>query len=234
MAKTLSFKWIPSININEKYKGICPDSFLEVVNVWTIKNINQLIEAAKNVENFSKVEVKIGEKDSVILSSITAPIKLISHLNIHGYHNEYRVSDEAPSLEWLLKHKEELTNFNKVFYVDNMAVYFSLDPNKMFSEIAIAIFNIAHIDTYVTALENYYIEGLDKPLEDFLESYGYTDVNMYESIAKAILTFQAVKKLGFVNAEEVVAYFNGKRLVADLKLKGLLEDIASVLPLTPT
>ena len=234
MAKTLSFKWIPSINSNEKYKGICPDSFLDIVNVWTIKNIDQLVEAAKSVENFNKVEVKIGEEDSVILSNMTAPIKLISRLNIHGSHNEYRVSDEGPSLEWLLKHKEELINFNKTFYVDNMAVCFSLDPNKMFSEIAIAIFNIAHIDTYVTALENYHIEGLNEPLKDFLKSYGYTDVNMYESIAKAILTFQAVKKLDFVNAEEVVAYFNGKRLVADLKLKGLLEDVASVLPLTPT
>lgn len=220
----ICFKWIPPINVSEGYKSIHPDNFLEVVDVWTGRSLDQLVEGAKSVEGFSKVKVRVGEEDNVVLNSVAAPVQLVSRVSMHDYRNEYEVSDEGPSLEWLLKHKKELSNPNRVFYVDDMAVCFSLDPNRVHA-VTVTVFNVKHMDTYIAALEDHYIEGLDESLEDFLARYGYTDANTYKSTAKAVLTFHAVKKLGFLNAEEVVAHFNDKRLVADLKLKGVFEDV---------
>lgn len=218
------FKWLPSINISEEYEGIGPDSFLEVIDVWTGKSLDELAKAAKSVEDLNSVKVVIGEEDNVVFNSVATPVQLVSRLSIHGYRNEYKVSDEGPSLEWLLRHKEELNNPNKVFYVDDMAVCFLPDYNREHA-VTITVFSIKHMDAYIDALEDHDIEGLDESLEYFLERCGYTDESMYKSIAKVILTFQAIKKLDFPNAEEVVAHFCDKHLIADLKLKGVFEGI---------
>ena len=50
MAKTLYFKWLSSININEISNGIESNSYLNIVNVNTFKSLDQLVKAAKKLD----------------------------------------------------------------------------------------------------------------------------------------------------------------------------------------
>jgi len=227
MGNRIYFKWVPSISLSKHYEKMRPGSRLKVVDVWTTKSLNRLVELAKGVEAFNDVKITAGSTYNLVLNSVPAPTQLISRLSVQGYYNStYEVYGEGPSLEWLLKYEKELSNPNpnKLFYFNDMVVHFSSHPYSTHS-VTIAILNTKHIDAYVRTLEYEPLEGLNKPFNEFLESYGYTDESTYENIAKVVLTFQAAKKLGFINAEEVATHFNDKCLVADLKLKGVLEDI---------
>jgi len=226
MAKTLYFKWLSSININEISNGIENNSYLNIVNVNTFNSLDQLVKAVKNVESFNNIKVSVGEEYNITLNGITAPIQLTSRLKPYGGDNSYEIIDEGPSLEQLLKYKEELSNPNpsRVFYINDTVIGFSSLPNKM-STITVSILNTQYINTYADMSKYYFIEGLNVPFKVFLKSYGYTDKTIYEDIIRILVTFQAAKKLDFIDAEQIAASFNDERLVVDLMLKGVFEDI---------
>ena len=230
MAKNIHFRWLPFINISETPRGVEPSEYLTIANAYTVKSLNQLVEAATSVESFSKVKVTAGQEHNILLNGISTPIQLVSRIDQYYNSNRYEIYDEGPSLEWLLSRKEDLDNPNtsKIFYMNDTAVCFSANSTTA-PVVTISILNTKRIDTHLDILGYCHIGKSDKPFHAFLKSYGYTDESMYSSIDKIIMTFQIAKKLGFIDAEQVAASFNDEHLVIDLKLRGVFESIGKYL-----
>lgn len=226
MSRKIYFKWLPSTNISETPRGVEPNNHINTMTIYTVKSLDQLVEAAKSIENLNNIKITVGQEYNILLDGISTPIQLISRIDRYNSSNRYEVSDEGPSLEWLLSHKEDLDNPNpsRIFYMNDTAIHFSI-ASTFKPTVTVSMLNTKHIDTYLDISGYCHMEKLDKSFDEFLKSYGYRDENMYRGIGRVIATFIAAKKLGFIDAEQVAASFNDEHLVVDLKLRGVFENI---------
>ena len=226
MPKNLYFKWLPSINISETPRGVEPNNHVNTMTVYTVKSLNQLVEAAKGIENLNNIKITVGQEYNVLLNGISTPIQLISRIDRYNSPNRYEISDEGPSLEWLLSHEKDLDNPNpnRIYYMNDTAIHFSV-ASAFNPTVTVSMLNTKYIDAYLDISGYCHIEKLDKPFDEFLKNYGYRDESLYKSIGRIIATFIAAKKLDFIDAEQVAASFNDEHLVVDLKLRGVFEGL---------
>ena len=222
MGKRLHFKWVSPVGDSEACTGSYEEGRLAIGYACTEAPLASVAEIAKQIEALKDVALTLGVGyDSVGIDGLTTPIQLTEHIDV----DDFAITGNGPSLEWLLEHTKDLSNPNpnKVFYVDNTVMQFS--GNVYSGGTGLVILDIAVVKTFVDETAGTYIERLDGTFDEFLESYGYTDARILKDVPYLLTIYQAAKDLGFNDPKEVVTYFGDRRLIADLTLKGVFEGI---------
>ena len=227
MDKKLAFRWVSFVGDSEEYVGGYASSKVMINHLFAKVGLNLLATAAKRTEKLEGVKVHLdtGYESTVLIQGLVEPIELTSSGEVGNYGNKYVTSDNGPSVQWLLDNREALYNADpsKVMYVEGMAIYaapYYHDNNTLI----VTILSTDSRDTFVDMVENEHIEWLnDQTFDIFLESYGYIDEDTNRDIIVILMLYQAAKQLEFKDPIEVVTHFCDRRLIADLKLKGVFE-----------
>ena len=230
MNKKLAFKWASFIGDSEEYIGCYFDNKIVIHYVSTKVSLKQIKETAKCVEKLEDVQIALGPRYSkVFINGLTTPIQLTDTFDVGDDLNFYPVIDNGPTVQWLLDNNEVLSTFNhstsKVLYTNNMAIQFIPYESDQ-DTITVVVLNTANIEDFLFMIEGSYIKWLDyKTFDAFLESYGYTDKAVNKNIMAAIMVYQAARELDFKSPESIAAHFYGKRLIADMTLRGVFGSL---------
>ena len=222
MGKRLHFKWVSPVGDSEACTGSYEEGRLAIGYACTEVPLASIAEVAKQIETLKDVALTLGVGyDSVGIDGLTTPIQLTEHIDV----DDFAITGNGPSLEWLLEHTKGLSNPNpnKVFYVDNTVMQFS--GNVYSGGTSLAVLDIDVIETFVDEVTGMHIERLDGTFDEFLESYGCTDAGAIKETPYILTAYQAAKDLGFTDPKGIAARFGDKRLIADLTLKGVFEGI---------
>ena len=230
MNKKLIFKWASLIGDSEEYIGRYFDNKIVIHHIYTKVSLEQIKEAAKYVEKFEDIQIALGSYYSkVLINGLTTPIQLTDTFDVGDDLNYYTVVANGPTVQWLLDNNEVLSTFShntsKVLYTNNMAIQFMSYKSDQ-SPITVVILHTADIEEFLLMAEGSYIKWLgDKTFDTFLDDHGYTDKAINKNIMAAIMVYQAARELDFKNPESIAAHFYGKRLIADMALRGIFGDL---------
>jgi len=161
MGKKLAFRWVSFVGDNEGCVGDYTDSKIIVNQIHTKVRLNQMVEAAKYVEELDGVKMYLDDdyEDNVLIQGLTGPIQLTTSSEIGDYRNTYVTSDNGPSVQWLLDNKEALytADPSKVLHVGDMAVQFSLyDHND--DTLIVTVLSAEDTDDFVEMVDGDHIE----------------------------------------------------------------------------
>ena len=229
MDKSISFKWVSFLGDDEYYISSYSEARISVNHIFTKLTLNQIEETARYIENFKGTEISAGANlHNVFISGLNTPIRLAGALDVGEYCNLYLVSNKGPTVQWLLNHKEEINNPspNRTLYVDNMAIQFTF-CDYVDSRILVTILSTEDIDEFIDMVDDTYIQWLGKTFDAFTATYGYTDEDTVRRVSEAIAIFHAAKELGFEDPIKVTSNLVDKRLVADLIMKGVFDNVKS-------
>jgi len=227
MAKTLSFKWISFITDSEELAGGYASDKLVTGYIHTKADLPQLSEAVRATEKLEGVAVSLGDYfGKVFVNKVTTPIQLETHLDISADRNLYTISGEGPTLQWLLEHIEEVNNPDpsKLHYFSDMVVQF-LPQEYDKDRVTIKVLNLEGVRNFAYEIQDTDVSWLPGSFEEFIREYGYVDISVYKELSYILIVFKAAKSLWFNDPIEVATHFGDKRLVADLTLKGVFEEV---------
>ena len=230
MNKKLVFKWASLIGDSEEYIGCYFDNKVITHYVYTKVTLKQIKETAKYVEKLEDVQIALGSYYSkVFINGLTTPIQLTDTFDVGDELNFYTVTANGPTVQWLLDNNETLSTFShntsKVLYTNNMAIQFMSYKSDQ-SPITVVILHTANIEEFLLMAEGSYIKWLgDKTFNTFLEDYGYTDKTVNKNIMAVIMVYQAARELDFKDPKAIATHFYDKRLIADMTLRGIFEDL---------
>jgi len=225
MSKKIRFEWVSFINDSEEYIGSYFSNKLVISYVNTEVDLNQMAEMARCIQQFKGVNLTLGN-NQVIIKRLNTSIELVDNLYIGDYHNSYTVFGRGPNVQWLLNNRKEIDNLctDKILYVDDMVVCLTHCCYHK-DTVAIKLLDMSSIYDFIDEIEGTYVTWLDGTFDEFLETYGYTDEDTVRDISSILMVYQAAKSLGFKDPEEVAGHFGNKRLVVDLRMKAVFDDI---------
>lgn len=166
-----------------------------------------------------------SDDSKIRIDGLTTPIKLAEYKIIDPFYEKVTSIGNGPSLKWLLEHATEINDPDpdKVFYIDNMAIYFKFFKNK---DTVISFLNIKNMECVLKEIDDSIITWLNyETFDNFLKSYGYTNKITNKDIALILITYQFIKKLESKNPEKVIKHFYDKQLIAELTLKGVFDKL---------
>ena len=82
------------------------------------------------------------------------------------------------------------------------------------------------MEYFLDLIEDDTIEWLgNTSFNTFLKSYGYIDEAINKDITAILMVYQAARELDFKDPKAIATHFYGKRLIADMTLRGIFEDL---------
>lgn len=225
MDKELIFKCLSFIKSSNNFLFLYQEN-LSLSYIHTKISLLPTIELVKQVEMFKNISLTSKLNDSsILIDDLDTPIKLIEYRNENRFYGKTILTNDGPSLKWLLEHMVEINNpnSNKVFYTNNMAIEFSKAKNS--KDVYITILDMKIIENFINKLKKSYEKYQESDFITLLKNYGYTNAETIKSIFHIITVFQKAKKLGFKNPKKVTKHFCDKKLLADLILKDVFRKL---------
>ena len=222
----IGFRWVAFVSGRKEDNPTAFGSRLTLCYSTPNLNLAQMTKMAKPRWFKQRQAVVKNGHHSVGIKDLVSPIQLVEDFEVGEYGNLFRLSNKGPSVQWLLDNKERINNPdpNKVLYVEDMAIRivssYCHDGN-----VFVEMVQVKDIEAFIGRIGNSYIEWLGGTFEKFLVGYGYTDTRIYRGLSTVLTVFQVSRKLGFKDPERVAARLVSRRLVADLTLKGVFENM---------
>ena len=227
MDKDIDFQWASFPINSKKYADRSRYDNLVVGYVYLEEGLSQILEAVKRIKSFGDTEVTLGDDGNCIrITGLTDPTCLEECRYLGDSDDPYIISGNLPSLQWFLEYKEEVENpsSSTLLYVGSIAV--QIAPSEYEGDVvAITSLDTKNLYAFIDRTEGEHIEWLGGTFDEFLEGYGYTGKDVYKAASLIFILLQVAVGLGFKSPEELATHFGDKCLIADLKLKGVFEDV---------